>query len=95
MKTNVSIELDDEQRNRLACELAGKPVKRMATRQEVRDLVVAVVAGLVAEPASQATPLHLRRDLPPIPAEYADKDERWKRSYLRGCAQWIDRRSAS
>lgn len=47
MKTNIGIELTDEQRNRLACLLAGKETKALATRAQVTELVEGFVAGLL------------------------------------------------
>jgi hypothetical protein len=47
MKTNVSIDLTDDQRNRLACLIAGKPVKRLATRKEIANLAVQHLGGLL------------------------------------------------
>lgn len=48
MKTNVSIELTDEQRDCLANLIDGKDTKRMATRAEITALVTQHVGGLVA-----------------------------------------------
>lgn len=54
MKTNVSIELTDEQRSTLANIIDGKSNKRLATRKEVVDLCTQYIAGLVGENASEA-----------------------------------------
>ena len=54
MKTNVSIELTDEQRSTLANIIDGKTNKRLATRKEVVDLCTQYIAGLVGENASEA-----------------------------------------
>ncbi len=47
MKTHISIELSDEQRNALACLKDGKQSKRMIMRKEVVDLCTAHVFGLL------------------------------------------------
>ncbi len=39
MKTIVHLDLDDDQRRQVASLLAGKPVKRLATRQEIVKFV--------------------------------------------------------
>ncbi len=47
MKTNVAIELTDTQRNILADILDEKRSKRLATRSDVNDLLVGIVAGMI------------------------------------------------
>lgn len=64
MKTNISLNLSDQQRNDLACLLAGKKVKRLATRKEIvefttglieRNLINAIgVKAIPESPARQA-----------------------------------------
>ena len=49
MKVNLSLELDDTQRNVLARVLSGKDVKRLATRDEVRVFVEEWIKGSLAE----------------------------------------------
>jgi hypothetical protein len=49
MKTNVSIELNDLQRNQLACLIDRKIVKRLATRKEVVALCEQHIAGLIEQ----------------------------------------------
>lgn len=39
MNVNVKLSLDDDQRRRLASYIAGKPVKRLATRGDVNAIV--------------------------------------------------------
>jgi hypothetical protein len=52
MNVNVKLSLSDDERRRLASCLAGKPVKRLATRadvnQLVRDLLSASMSGAPA-----------------------------------------------
>lgn len=48
MKTNVPIELSDEERNRLANVIDGKPSKRLATRAEVIELAAGAVRQALA-----------------------------------------------
>ena len=54
MKTNVSIELTDEQRSTLANIIDGKTNKRLATRKEVVDLCTQYIASLIGESAPEA-----------------------------------------
>lgn len=55
MKVAMSIEINDSRRNSLAQLLAGRAVKRLATRVEVKDYVEGCIAALdvdiVPEPA--------------------------------------------
>ena len=46
MKVNINLEIDDARRNRLAQVLDGKAVKRIATRDEVRDFVNALIESV-------------------------------------------------
>jgi hypothetical protein len=46
MKVNLSLEVTDEQRNVLACMLAGKPIKGQAKREDVRAFVEGCIGGL-------------------------------------------------
>ena len=46
MKVALSIEVTDQQRNALAVRLSGKEVKRLATRDEVRDFLLSALTGL-------------------------------------------------
>lgn len=46
MRTVVTLDITDEQRSQLACLLAGKAVKRLATREEIRDYVLGSIARL-------------------------------------------------
>jgi hypothetical protein len=46
MKMNLNLTITDEQRNVLACLLAGKDVKRLATRDDVAGYVLGMLAGL-------------------------------------------------
>ena len=49
MKTNVPIELTDDQRSRLADLIDGKSSKRKATRKEVIALCQQHIGGLVSQ----------------------------------------------
>ena len=53
MKTNVSIELSDEQLIRLADLIDHKRTKRKAKRQEINDVVHACMELLLREPESR------------------------------------------
>lgn len=46
MKMNLNLTVTDEQRNTLACLLAGKDVKRLASRDDVAGYVLGLLAGL-------------------------------------------------
>ena len=54
MKTNVSIELTDEQRNALAVAIDGKQSKRLATRAELGALCRLFVEAVIEHEAEQA-----------------------------------------
>lgn len=49
MRTNVSIELDDEARQKLACMIAGKATSKLATRAQIVAVCQQHIAGLVEE----------------------------------------------
>jgi hypothetical protein len=53
MKMNLNLTITDEQRNVLACLLAGKDVKRLATRDDVAGYVLGMLAGLFPRTADQ------------------------------------------
>ena len=46
MKVNLGVELSDEQRRSLASIIAGKAVKRLASRDDVRDYLTGIVSGI-------------------------------------------------
>ena len=50
MKTNVAIELTEEQRDRLANEIDGKVTKRLATRADINAVCAGMIDQLTAEP---------------------------------------------
>jgi hypothetical protein len=50
MKTNLSIELDDNERNHIAHILDGKPTKRLVTRNEVVAIASGAVQALLDRP---------------------------------------------
>ena len=57
MKTNISIELSDEQRSKLARAIDGKESKRLATRTEVVAIATAAVLDAVnRRPAAACVP---------------------------------------
>jgi hypothetical protein len=49
MKTNVSIELTDEERSYIADRIDSKVTKRLATRKEISDLAVYMMARVVSD----------------------------------------------
>lgn len=49
MKTNVSIDLNDEDRNKLANMLDGKATARLATRKEIVEICQRHIGGLVEQ----------------------------------------------
>jgi len=53
MKVRITLDVTDAQRRAIACRLAGKPVKRHATRKDVESVVHAALADYVAD-ASEA-----------------------------------------
>lgn len=54
MKVNLSVEIDDAQRNRLAQLIDGKTNKRLATRDEVRAFVEQLIESLATDSAPLA-----------------------------------------
>lgn len=48
MNTIIRVSLDDAERNRMACNISGKEVKRMVSREELNDFVAGCIAGAVA-----------------------------------------------
>jgi hypothetical protein len=49
MKTNVSIELSEVERDALATRLDGKYTKRLATRSDITELVIKLLGGFLEE----------------------------------------------
>ena len=56
MKTQIIIDLTDEQRNDLKIKLDGKAGKKMLSRTEVRILCQGLFDGMLAAELAQATP---------------------------------------
>lgn len=57
MNVNVKLSLSDDERRALACYLAGKPVKRLATRADVNRLVTELLsAALRGRPVDTPIP---------------------------------------
>jgi hypothetical protein len=54
MKTNVSIELTDEERDAIATVLDGKMTKRLATRGDIVELVTKFIGGFTADASYKA-----------------------------------------
>jgi hypothetical protein len=59
MKVNLGVELNDEQRVALASIIAGKSVKRMASRDDVRDFLGGIVGALACAHADVEAPTAL------------------------------------
>lgn len=70
MKTNVSIELTDGQRDHLATLIDGKQSKRLATRADICALVLACIdRALEVDPETTAEPLGEMRADPDVPVD--------------------------
>ena len=54
MKTNVSVELTDEERDAIATVIDGKSTKRLATRADIVELVTKFIAGFAADSSYKA-----------------------------------------
>jgi len=55
MKVNLGVELSDEQRRALASIIAGKEVKRLASRDDVRNFVSGMLVGVATwQPGDEA-----------------------------------------
>lgn len=100
MKVNVNVEISDAQRNVLAQAIDGKPIKRLATRDEVRDYVAGCIAslveaGAVTEPTAVAsTPLRpaSTNDLSVIDPEDEEILRGKDPGYVVGWNRWKKRR---
>ena len=90
MIINAKLTLDHEQLNLIACKIAGKNIKRTATRAEIVDLVTGFITGYAAEIKQEIrrntapVQVHVDVDLSKVPAEYARHTDDWKASYLKG-----------
>lgn len=73
LKTNISIELSDEQRNKIARRLDGKDTKRLISRAEVVTLATDAVMALLAvgKPAERVARVDKPRHVEP-PSEPTD-----------------------
>lgn len=56
MKTNVKVELTDDERNRLACLFDGKQSKRKATRSDIVSFVNACLDAALDGPQIRTGP---------------------------------------
>jgi hypothetical protein len=103
MKVNLGVEINDAQRNVLSNRIAGKPTKRLATRDEVRAYVDGCIASLVegacitevpesTAPVATTTPRPTTSDLMRIDPE----DEEYLRDkdpgFVVGWNRWKRRR---
>ncbi len=86
MKTNVGIELNDEQRALLHLRLYGK--SGMLTRKQINELCVGMFNGSLdaaqhdePERVTEAVPVTLPE---PYATRYADQTDSWKAGWLRG-----------
>lgn len=72
MKVNINAEISDAQRNVLARLIDSKQVKRLATRDEVREYVAGCIASLV-EPGEATDTEHVAaQPIPLRPASTGD-----------------------
>jgi hypothetical protein len=90
MKTNVPINLTDEERDRLANVLDGKVSKRLATRAEVCEAAEAFLRALVEPeaptPEAPVTPpvQSFKGNPTEIPAKWRDRLQGKSDGYIRG-----------
>ena len=89
MKTNCSIDLNNDELDALATAIDGKVTKRLATRADINELVAKAVGGLVEDARYTAGKV----DPEPIPPEsdlyrVHPGEERWlagkSKSYIYG-----------
>ena len=86
MIVNIRIEISDEQRNTLACAIAGKAVKRLATREDVTAYVEGAIARIEVK-AEDSVDSQLARPLPIVERLRAEgRSDDYITSYLRGWA---------
>lgn len=92
MKVNINLEVSDAQRNWLAQLLDGKPVKRLATRDDVRETIVKFVTSWAEAPVSPPPEKAAERGVQ-LPASAREiearlheegRSEAYIQSYLRG-----------
>lgn len=72
MITNIRIELDDNQRRRIASAISGKPVKRLASRAEIKQLVMDLLVAGALSPATSPDQVSTSPDRVPEPPEARD-----------------------
>lgn len=103
MKVNANIEISDEQRNVLARLIDGKQVKRLATRDEVRDYVAGCIASLVegtriaevpetTAPVATTSPRPSIGDLLRIDPEDEERLKDKEPGFIMGWNRWKRRR---
>lgn len=64
MNVNVKLSLTDEQRNAIACAMAGKKVARLATRADINAICQQAIDEVIAgsAPTSTSTPTEFCSD---------------------------------
>jgi hypothetical protein len=65
MKVNLGVELDDEQRMALASLIAGRSVKKLCSRDDVRAFIEGVVSGIRFDVTDEAA-LNSGQGLPAV-----------------------------
>lgn len=78
MKTNVKLDVSDEIRNALAILIAGKQVKRLASREDVTAFVTGALEGLLqtAQPIDEDEPVRRSRSAEPRSQSLTADEER-------------------
>jgi hypothetical protein len=72
MKTNISIELTDEERDYIANRIDGKVTKRLATRKEISDLALYIMSRVVSDNPPSIVSMDAIAD--PVVSEIEDID---------------------
>jgi hypothetical protein len=104
MKVNANVEINDEQRNVLARLIDGKTVKRLATRDEVREYINGCIASLVEEtriadvpeteaPVATTSPRSSTSDLMRIDPEDEEILKDKEPGFVMGWNRWKRRRA--
>lgn len=92
MNLNVKLSITDADRNVIARKMAGKNIKRLASRSDIVELVNGFITGYLVElkheqvrvdnPSVEQKAIE-PPDLSKVPEKYAGKTVYWKASYLR------------
>lgn len=87
MIIKMRFEISDATRNKIACHLAGKPVKRLAQGQEIRPLFEAFAASLDADEVFEAVKTERKGGFVKCPSCAKVHETEADQSHICGCGQ--------